>query len=221
MGPMALFPGEVEEPCEALIPNLGASKTTCRARVQAHGPNQLPWDEPAVACVDTLVVTGLRPKFGPQLYSCLHVVMEGIALCVHERHFVIFTTDHSESELSTRCFATRCTLAASGETYWKTAFEPGRQPPLAKSSFKEAAGLFLKSNPATTSIVRPLLKPCHVAWPSPFWCAIDLIRWMSEGLTCEKADLVVLFALGSVPSGRTGRRCNTSVAARFCRCNDG
>jgi len=67
MGPRALLPGEVEEPCEALRPSLGASDTNCRARVQAHGPNPLPGDEPAVACVDNLAVTGRRPKFGPQL----------------------------------------------------------------------------------------------------------------------------------------------------------
>ena len=106
-----------KSPGEALRTNLGASDTNCRARVQAHGPNQLPWDEPAVACVDNLVVTGLRSKFGPQLDSRLHVIIEGIALCVHERDFVISPTDHSEPELSARCFATRWTLATSGEMY--------------------------------------------------------------------------------------------------------
>ena len=65
MGPRALFPGEVEEPCEALRPNLGASDTNCQARVQAHGPNSLPWDEPAVACVDNLAVTGLTAQVRP------------------------------------------------------------------------------------------------------------------------------------------------------------
>ena len=116
-----------------------------------------------------MVATGLRPKFGPQLDSRLHVIIEGIALCVHERDFVIFPTDHSEPELSARCFATRCTLAASGKTYWKTAFEPGRQPPLAKSSFKEATGVVLEVQPCdhVHSSTSSEAVPRRVAEPKP------------------------------------------------------
>jgi len=39
MGPRALFPGEVEEPCEALRPNLGASDTPSIGSSARGAPN--------------------------------------------------------------------------------------------------------------------------------------------------------------------------------------
>ena len=87
MGPKALFPGEVEEPGEALRPNLGASDTNCRARVQAHGPNPHPWDEPAVACVDNVAVTGptaqVRLQRNTLVYSRRQRRWKSYSSCAH------------------------------------------------------------------------------------------------------------------------------------------
>ena len=67
--------------------------------------------------------------------------------------------------------------------YWKMALDPRLQPPLSKMACIDVAGLFFMSKPATTSMVRPRLKPCHVACPSPKSLAIFLMSTMSDGFT--------------------------------------
>ena len=74
MGPRALLPGDIERALRgAKSQSWGLKRPPAGRGCRPTGLTHFPWDDPAVACVNNMIVTGLWPTFGPRIDLCPNV----------------------------------------------------------------------------------------------------------------------------------------------------